>query len=499
MLGDRNAITMIEPKQDYGKLQLSVGGSWIESESEEFHDVYNPATGAVIAKVPFSTKEEVGKAVQAAQAAYEKWHRVSIIERVKYLFKMKEALEAHFEELSVLNTLNHGKTLEESRGDMSRALENVNAAIGVAYVLSKGENLSQVASGVDIETSKEPLGPFAIISPFNFPVMIPFWFLPYAIVLGNTLVVKPSEITPVPMHVTAKIIQDEVKLPPGVMNLVHGAKDVVEGLISHPDIQGVTFVGSTPVAKLIYKLAGEHGKRAIVNGGAKNSLVVMPDANLASTLPNMIGSFFGNTGQRCLAGANLVAVGEVHDTLLRKFVDASSKLKVGYGLEEGIDMGPLVSESARRRTSSYVEIGTSEGSKLILDGRRTQVPKYPKGFYLGPTVLDGVDPKMRVSTEEIFGPLAGVVQTENLDSAIELVNTSTSFGNMASIYTTNGGSAREFRERVNAGNVGVNIGVAAPPGYFPFGGKRDSFYGVLHGQLDCVDFFTDKKVTITRW
>lgn len=490
---------MVEPRQDYGRLQLCIGDKWINSQTEDFHDVYNPASGEVIAKVPFSTKEEVNRSVEAAQEAYEKWHRVSIIERVKYLFKLREVLEAHFEELSVLNTQNHGKILEESRGDMSRALENVNAAIGAAYTLAKGENLNQVATGVDVETSKEPLGVFAIISPFNFPIMIPFWFLPYALVTGNTVVVKPSEITPVPMQQTVKIINDEVKFPPGVLNVVHGSKDVVQGLISHPSMKGVTFVGSTPVAKQIYRLAGEHGKRAIVNGGAKNSLVVMPDANLASSMSNMIGSFFGNTGQRCLAGANLVSVGEVHDSLLSKFVKAASSLNVGYGLEEGIDMGPLVSENARRRTSNYVEIGMNEGTKLVLDGRQTRVAKYPRGFYLGPTVLDGAEPKMRVTTEEIFGPLASVIQVEDLDSAIQLINTSTAFGNMASIYTTSGGSAREFRERANAGNVGVNIGVAAPPGYFPFGGKRESFYGVMHGQLESVEFFTDKKITITKW
>ncbi len=329
--------------------------------------------------------------------------------------------------------------------------------------------------------------------------MIPFWFIPYAIVLGNTLVVKPSEITPVPMDGAMKIIASEVKLPPGVLNIVHGGRETVEALISNKDVKGVAFVGSTPVAKQVYKLAGEHGKRALVNGGAKNSIVVMPDADLGSAIPAIVSSFFGNAGQRCLAGSNLVALGKVHDDLLSKFTSAAKKMKIGHAFEEDVDMGPVVSKSAKERISSNIEKGVVEGAKLIIDGRSLRIDKYPDGFYLGPTIFDEVTPDMSISRNEIFGPVASTIQTNSLDEAIELINRGTEFGNMASIFTTSGRNAREFRLRVNAGNIGINIGVASPAANFPFGGRKDSFYGTLHAQIDTVDFFTDKKITIARW
>jgi len=487
------------PQQDYGKLQLLIDGKWTESKTGDFRDAFNPATGEVIARIPFAVSEEVDAAVESGQRAFEKWRYVPIIERIKYLFKLKDTMERHLDELATVNTQNHGKTIDESRGDMRRSIENVEVAIGAAYILAKGDTLDQIAPGIDVSMSKEPLGVFTVVCPFNFPVMIPFWFLPLAIVLGDTLVVKPSDITPLPMQWVAKLMQEEVGLPPGVLNLVHGGKDVVEKLIAHRDVRGVTFVGSSPVAKQVYKLAGEHGKRAIANGGAKNTVVIMPDADLDSSMANIVSSFFGNAGQRCLAGANLVAVGDAHDSLLEKFAAASSKLKVGYGLEPGVQMGPLVSEKARERVLGYVESGIGEGAKTVADGRSTHVSEHPNGFYLGATILDDVTPEMRVSKDEVFGPLASVMRAVRLDDAIEVINKGTGFGNMACIYTDSGKSAREFRVRVDAGNIGINIGVAAPSAYYPFGGKKDSFYGVLHAQIDAVDFFTDKKVTISKW
>lgn len=483
----------------YGKLKLLIDDTWVQSDSSDVLQAFNPATGKSIAQVPISTQDETSRAVEAAQAAFESWRNVPIIERVKYLFRMKAALENHAEELARVNTLNHGKTIEESRGDVGRMLENVDTAIAAAYTLSKGERLGNASQGVDIELDKEPLGVFAIVCPFNFPLMIPFWFIPYAVVLGDTVVVKPSEVTPVPMEMAAEIIHDEVKLPPGVLNVVHGSRDVVAGLISHRLTKGVTFVGSTPVAREVYRMAGEHGKRALSNGGAKNSVVIMADADLDRFMPNVVASFFGNTGQRCLAGANLITVGKAHDRALARFSAAAGGLKVGNGMDAGVEMGPLVSSKARERVRSYVETASDEGAKVVSDGRRLKVAQYPQGFYLGASVLDGVDPGMKVAKEEIFGPVASVIPAEKLDEAIEVINGNTNFGNMACIYTSDGRTAREFRRRVNAGNVGINIGVAAPPAYFPFGGMRDSFYGVLHAQVDTVDFFTDKKVAISRW
>lgn len=481
------------------KLKLLIEGRWVESGSEDLHPAFNPATGGKIADVPFSTPEEVESAVESAHSAFESWRNVPVTDRTRYLFRIKEALERHGEELAVINTQNHGKTLSESRGDVGRTIENVDAAIAAAYTLAKGETLGNVSQGVDVALDREPLGVFAIVCPFNFPLMIPFWFVPYAIVLGDSVVVKPSEITPIPMSLASEILEKEVKLPPGVYNVVHGGRDVVSSLISHKLTKGVTFVGSTPVAREVYRMAGEHGKRAIANGGAKNSVVVMADADLDKFMPNIVSSFFGNTGQRCLAGANLVAVGEAHQKAVPKFSAAAAKLRVGNGMEKGVEMGPLVSSAAKERVQRYIESASGEGAKLVSDGRRLKVSGYPRGFYLGATVLDGVDPSKKVAKEEVFGPLASVIQADDLDEAIDLINRNTNFGNMACIYTSSGRSAREFRRGVDAGNIGINIGVAAPPAYFPFGGRRDSFYGTLHAQVDTVNFFTDSKVTISRW
>jgi len=488
-----------EPAKDYGKLQLFIDGKWVDSKTQDYRDAFNPATGEVIGKTPFSLPEEVVLAADSGARAFEKWRNVPIIERIKYLFKLKDTMERHIEELAAINTQNHGKTLDESRGDMRRAIENVEVAIGAAYVLAKGDALDQIAPGIDVTMTKEPLGVFTVVCPFNCPVMIPFWFLPYAIVLGDTLVVKPSDITPLPMQWVAKLVEKEVGLPPGVLNVVHGGKEVVEGLTTNPEVKGVTFVGSSPVAKYVYKLAGEHGKRAIANGGAKNCVVVMPDAELDTSMSNIVSSFFGNAGQRCLAGANLITIGSSHERTLQKFSSSVAGLKVGYGVEPGVQMGPLVSEKAKERVRGYIDSGIGEGARPVADGRSLRVAEHPNGFYLGPTILDGVTPDMKVSREEVFGPLASVIQTGNLDEAIEVINGSTAFGNMACIYTSSGRAAREFRMRADAGNIGINIGVAAPSAYYPFGGRRDSFYGVLHAQVDTVDFFTDKKISISKW
>ncbi len=485
--------------RDFGTLRLLVNGEWVASETADSRDVFNPADGKPIAKVPFSTADEVRSATGAGARAFDSWKEVPVGDRVQYLFRLKHVMEAHAEELAVLNTMNHGKTLAESRGDVRRTIENVEAAISVGYSLSKGSNLDQIAKGIDTQMTKEPLGVFAIVCPFNFPLMIPFWFLPYAIVLGDTVVVKPSDLTPVPMQRVAELITDEVKLPPGVFNMVHGGAAVVESLIKDHEVRGVTFVGSTPVAKTVYRLAGEAGKRAIANGGAKNSIVVTGEAELDTAVPTIISSFFGNTGQRCLAGANLLAVGPVKDGLLERFTRTARALRVGNGLSPETEMGPVVSKKAKDRIESFLQKGVDEGAKVVSDGRSVLVRDFPDGYYLGATVFDDVSPDMTVAKEEIFGPVASTIHLDSLDEAIETINHQTRFGNMASIFTTSGREAREFRRRVRAGNVGVNIGVAAPSAYFPFGGMRESFFGVLHPQVDSVDFFTDRKVTISRW
>ena len=480
-------------------LNFFVDGKWKSSSSVNIQPTYNPSTGQIIARIPYATKGEVDEAISSAEQASTRWSMLPITERVKYIFKMKTAFERHYEELATWNTENHGKTIVESRGDVRRAIDNIDSAIAVAYTLAKGDTIDQIATDIDESMVREPLGVFSIICPFNFPLMIPFWFIPYAIVLGDTLVVKPSEITPVPMDGAMKIIEEEVKLPPGVMNVIYGGKETSEALISHRSVKGVAFVGSTPVAKHVYKLAGEHGKRALANGGAKNSIVVMPDADLGQSVSSIMSSFFGNAGQRCLAGSNLVTVGKIHDEVMSKFQSAASRLKIGNAMREDTEMGPVVSANAKQRIAGNIEEGITEGAKIVIDGRKVSMAEYPEGFYLGATIFDNVNADMKLSKQEIFGPVASTIYADNLDGAIEFINGNTNYGNMASIFTTSGRNAREFRRRVDAGNIGINLGVASPAANFPFGGRRESFFGILHAQMDTVDFFTDKKVIISKW
>ena len=490
-------VLLSEVRSYYGRLKLYVNGEWIDSESTQILHAVNPAKDEIIAEIPMTTKEEVDNAIEVAREAFEKWREVPVPTRVKYIYKLRALLEEHFEEISRIIVQNHGKTIDESRGEMRRLLENVETACSIAYTLAKGEHLDIIATGIDETLVREPVGVFAIIGPFNFPVLAPFWFIPHAIALGCTVVVKPSEITPIPMDWTFKVIE-KIGLPPGVVNLVHGGADVVNALIDHKDVKGIAFVGSTRVGKIVYSRAGERGKRAIVQAGAKNFVVVMPDADIKKAIPSLLTSFFGNTGQRCLSGAVLVAVGNAYEELKDKFVEASSKLKLGYGLDEETEVGPLATKKAKERVLGYIEKGIEEGAKLILDGRNVKVPEYPKGYFVGPTIFDEVTPDMTIAKEEIFGPVASIMRVDNLDEAIETINKS-NYGNAACVFTSSGGTARKFRREVEAGNIGINIGIAAPMAFFPFGGRKDSFFGILHGQIDCVDFFTDKKIVISRW
>ncbi|MFC1993489.1 aldehyde dehydrogenase family protein, partial [Chloroflexota bacterium] len=397
-------------------------------------------------------------------------------------------------------TMEHGKTIDESRGETRRGIEMVEVATGIPSLMM-GYNLEDIAAGIDEHVIYQPLGVFCHIAPFNFPFMVPLWFSPFALAAGNTFIVKPSPRDPISQVKLAELI-DEAGFPPGVYNVVHGGADAAEVLLEHPDIKGVTFVGTTRIGKDIYRKCGETGKRAIVQTSAKNYLIVMPDADVAATIPALMTSFFGNTGQRCLSGANLVIVGDdtFYSKFLGEFVDATSRIRVGYGLDESIQMGPMQSVDGKQRVTAYVKKGVEEGAKLILDGIKPEViGDYPDTCFLNPTVFEGVTPAMAIGREEIFGPVASVMRTENLDEAIKMANRSV-FGNAASIFTSSGKSAREFQYSVECGNIGINIGVAAPMAFFPFGGMKDSFFGALHGQgKDAVRFFTESKVVIQRW
>jgi malonate-semialdehyde dehydrogenase (acetylating)/methylmalonate-semialdehyde dehydrogenase len=474
-----------------------IGGEWVASEAREYGEVHNPATGELIARAPLSTVAEVNRAVAAAREAFQEWRETPPSVRARYLFRLKALMEERFEELARTIVLEHGKILDEARGEVRRAIENVEVAAG-APSLMMGYGAEDIAAGIDEQAVLQPVGVFACVAPFNFPTMVPFWFLPYAIACGNSYIVKPSELCPLSQNRLFALL-DEIGLPPGVVNLVNGAKETVDALLTHPDVAGVSFVGSTPVAKYIYATAAAHGKRAQCQAGAKNCLVVMPDAPLERVIPNLLTSAFGASGQRCLAGSLVLAVGESYAPLKKALVEAASRLKVGNGLDESVQMGPVVSRRALERILGYIEKGAQEGAQLLLDGRQVQVPGCPQGYFVGPTIFDGVTPAMTIAREEIFGPVLGIIQATDFDEALAVID-QLPFGNAASLFTASGKAAREFAYRVRCGNIGINIGVAAPVATFPFAGMKNSFFGDLHGQgRDAIQFFTDRKVVISRW
>jgi malonate-semialdehyde dehydrogenase (acetylating)/methylmalonate-semialdehyde dehydrogenase len=482
---------------EFGTLKNYIDGDWVESKSDTLLDVTNPATGEVIAKVPLSTPAEMEQAVLAAKEAFWEWRETPPVVRARYMFRLKALMEKHFEHLAQTIVKEHGKILDEARGEVRRAIENVDMAAGIPSLMM-GYNAEDIADGIDEEAVLQPVGVFGCVAPFNFPSMVPFWFLPTGIACGNPYIVKPSEQCPVSQTLLFELL-DELDFPPGVVNMVHGAKPVVDVLLTHPDVAGISFVGSTPVGKYIYSTAAAHGKRVQVQGGAKNGLVVMPDAVLGRTVAAFMTSAFGTAGQRCLAGALALPVGDIYEPFKAMLVEEASKIKVGDGLDQSVQMGPVSSKKALDRITGYIEKGVAEGADLLLDGRGVQVEGYPNGYFIGPTIFDKVTPDMTIAKEEIFGPVLGIIPLDSFDDAIEVIR-GLHYGNAASIFTSSGKWAREFRYRVPAGNIGVNIGIAAPIATFAFGGQGDSFFGDLHGQgMDGVTFFTDRKIVITRW
>jgi malonate-semialdehyde dehydrogenase (acetylating)/methylmalonate-semialdehyde dehydrogenase len=475
-----------------------IDGDWVESEATQQRDIINPATMKKIAKVTEGSVKDVKAAVDAASDAFTSWRRTTPLTRSRYFFRLRELLEENFETLARVCTMEHGKIIDESRGEIRRGIENVEVAAGIPSLMM-GYNLEDgAAEGIDEEVLRQPLGVFAAICPYNFPALVPFWFFPYALACGNTYIIKPSEQVPVTMQKMFELL-DDVGFPPGVLNMVNGGKDTVNAILEHPGIRGVSFVGSTPVARHVYRTAVAHDKRAQCQGGAKNSLVVMPDANMKLTLPNLLGSVFGCTGQRCLAGSVIIGVGDIYDELRDKFVEYSKKIKVGYGLDESAQMGPLGSKGLQDKVLGYIEKGVEEGAKPLLDGRGTKVDGFPKGAFVGCTIFDECNPEMTIMKEEIFGPVACLYRVESLDEAIDFIH-SGPYGNAASLFTSNGPASRRFRYEVQAGNIGINVGIAAAMSYFPFGGFKDSFFGDLHGQgRDAIEFCTERKVVITRW
>jgi len=458
--------------------------------------VINPANGEKLACVPLGAKKDLDAAVETAVSAFPKWRRTPPEERIQYLFKLKQLLERHLEELAQICTEENGKTLAESRAELGRTIENVEVACGIP-TLMQGYNLEDVAAGIDEMMIRQPLGVVAAITPFNFPAMIPFWFLPYAIACGNTFILKPSERVPLTSQRAFELIE-EIDLPPGVVNLVHGGKAVVDALLEHPQVQAISFVGSTPVAKYVYAKAAAAGKRAQCQGGAKNHVLILPDADLDATTRIVTDSAFGCAGQRCLAISVAVVVGQAHKEFTKAMVDASGSIRVGNGLDPGVQMGPLITRDSKARVTKLIGQGVRDGADLLLDGRNGgSAPS--AGNFLNPTLLDNLPPSSALSHTEIFGPVLSLVRAETLEEGIEIIARN-SYGNMASIFTSSGAAARKFRYEVPAGNIGVNIGVAAPMAYFPFSGWRDSFFGTVHGQgRDAIEFYTHKKVVVERW
>lgn len=478
-------------------VQNFINGEWVASAASQFGDIWNPAVGEKIASVPYGTAADVNQAVAAARAAFPEWRATPPLTRARYLFRLKEAFEEEFDEIAEVLSTEQGKAIDESRGEVRRMIENVEHATGVTTMMT-GYCFEDIAKGIDSALYRQPMGVFACIAPYNFPAMVPWWFIPYALVTGNTYVLKPSEQVPMTQNRIFEVIED-VGFPEGVINIVNGSREVVNAILDHPDIEGVSFVGSTPTARYIYERCGATGKRVQSLGGAKNVVAIMPDADIEAGMPSLITSFFGCSGQRCLSGSILSVVGDAANTFIEKFVASARAMKVGNGLEETTAMGPVVSSTHRDRILAYIEKGVEEGADLILDGRNFSVEGYPNGFFVGPTIFDNVTPDMTIAKEEIFGPVVSIVRSKTLDDVIELINTR-DFANAACIYTQNAKWVREMRTRAAPGMLGVNIGIAAPMSFFPFGGSGSSMFGDIKGHgREIFQFFTDSKVIIERY
>ena len=480
-------------------LKNYINGSWTESREQQTANVVNPANQEVLAKVPYGEKTtlDVNLAVAAASEALMEWRDTPVMKRVQPLYKLKYLLEENIDEIARLITLECGKTFVESKAEMQRAIENVETACGTP-ILIQSEFSENIAPGVDEFMIRQAVGVCAVISPFNFPGMIPFWFLPYAIACGNSVVVKPSEKVPLTMMKVFELI-DKLDLPKGLINLVHGGKPTVDGLLEHPEVKAISFVGSTNVARYIYQRGAANGKRIQAQGGAKNPVIVMSDADIEMAARIVADSVYGCAGQRCLAASNIITIADNDGFITEALVEAAKSKTTGFGLEDGIEMGPVITPESKLRIESLIAKGVSEGANLLLDGRNAKIKGYETGNFIKPTILENVALKGEVINTEIFGPVMSLLHMKSIDEAIDFVN-SNNYGNMACLFTSSGLNARTFRNRANAGNIGINIGVAAPMAQFPFSGWNNSFLGDLHGQgRHAIEFFTQTKVVIERW
>lgn len=474
-----------------------IHGEWCRSSAGEHLDIINPATAEVLATMPLSPAAEVDAAVQAAADTFVEWRQTPATERVQYLFKLKSLLEENLDNLARTLTNECGKTYTESVGELRRGIENVEVACGIP-TLMQGYYSEDISRGIDETLIRQPVGVVAAITPFNFPGMIPLWFLPYAIACGNTFVLKPSDKTPMTAQRLFELM-GQTGLPKGVVNLVNGSKETVDALLDHPQVRAISFVGSTPVAKYVYGRATANGKRAQCQAGAKNPLIILPDADLEEVIRVAAESALGCAGQRCLAASLAITVGEARRPFTQAMTEVAASRKVGYGLDEGVEMGPVIRAESKSRIESLIQTGEQEGAKLVVDGRNALIPSYEKGYFLKPTIIENVNLDSQIAKTEIFGPVLGLMHANNIDQALALVNRH-NYGNMACLFTRSGAAARKFRYEAQVGNLGINVGVAAPMAFFPFSGWKDSFFGDLHGQgRDAVEFYTEKKVVVERW
>ncbi|SHJ86293.1 CoA-acylating methylmalonate-semialdehyde dehydrogenase [Alicyclobacillus tolerans] len=485
---------MTKSSTEIKTLKNYIGGQWIEAQTEKYEDVPNPATDQTIARVPLSTPNDIDIAVKEATKAFAVWSKTPVPKRARILFRYQQLLVEHWDELARLITVENGKSYKEAYGEVQRSIENVEFAAG-APTLMMGEQLTEIASGLDSAMYRYPVGVVAGITPFNFPMMVPCWMFPLAIACGNTFILKPSERTPMMAQRLVELF-NEAGLPQGVLNIVHGAHDAVNGLLEHKGIKAISFVGSQPVAEYVYRTAAQNGKRVQALAGAKNHTIVLPDADLDLAVEQIIGAAFGSAGERCMACSVVVAVGDIADELVFRLKEASDQIRIGNGLNEEVFLGPLIRESHRQKTLGYIESGVKQGAQLVRDGRLDSVEE--NGYFVGPTIFDQVSTEMTIWKDEIFAPVLSVVRVNTLTEAIELTNQSR-FANGACIFTDSASAIRQFREEIDAGMLGVNIGVPAPMAFFPFSGWKDSFYGDLHANgKDGVNFYTRRKMVTVR-
>jgi malonate-semialdehyde dehydrogenase (acetylating)/methylmalonate-semialdehyde dehydrogenase len=485
------------PSTNVPTLPNLIGGKWVKSAAKRLGAVYNPSTGEAIAQVPFCSEDEVDKAVRAAAEALPAWSAIPVVERVRVLFKFRQICLDKFDQLARCVTQEHGKTLSESRASVQRAIEVVEFACGMPSLIM-GTSLANIASNVDSETTRHPVGVCVGITPFNFPLMVPMWMFPISIACGNTFVLKPSERVPLSANLLGELLI-EAGLPAGVFNIVHGEKVCVDALLTHLLVRAISFVGSTSVAQHVYETGTKHGKRVQAAGGAKNHLIIMPDADLDQAAAAIQASAFGCAGERCMAGSIAVPVGSVAQALVDRLVKSGQSMKTGpTDGNTPADMGPLITREHQQRVAGYLDVAAGEGAKVALDGRQVPAAK-SKGFFVGPSIVDFVKPEMRVAREEIFGPVLSVLRVNHIDEALEIAR-NCPYGNGASIFTNSGWAARQFKMHFNAGMIGINIGVPAPMAWFPFTGWNKSFFGDLHIQgMESVQFYTQQKTVMTRW